>query len=192
MHAHKPCKTSLGKATDSIAMPLHQRLPLQRLPLQPPRRRRSTPPQPSNPLANPFHNSVSARRREEAQAASHSFVLQRQVAGEQSIAARRTVDLPEPTQASRSDAAEARLTLASETAGVGAVVGLPREARISSQLWTSDVRRTPSSPPSSFVEHVDVAFLFFSLTSLLAVDINIIARIIRGERLAFLLANHSL
>jgi hypothetical protein len=173
------CSKSVPRATGSIAT-----LSLQRLPLQPPRRRLSPSPQPSNPLPNPFHDHVSARRREETQSTSHCFVLQRQVAGERT---RSAVDLPELAQAPRSDAAEACLTFASQATGFGAL----RSVR-SSELRPSDIGCAPASPSSSLVEHVDVAFLLFSFTSLSASDIDIIVRVKRGERLALLLANHSL
>jgi hypothetical protein len=62
-------------------------------------------------------------------------------------------------------------------------------------LWPADIGSASASPAPSLVEHVDGAFLLFALafSSLLGGNIiEIIARVERGERLASLLANHSL
>jgi hypothetical protein len=156
-------------------------------PFQPSRRRLGASSQPGNPLPNTLHHNVSARL-DEAQLSHHSGVL-RQMARKSDIASS-VINLPELMQASGGGAAKACpgphafahagiVAVASTTVGAG--------TRARGRQRAPDIRRTPASPPPSFGEHVDIALLPLPL-----VEASGVARVIRGERLALLLPNHSL
>ena len=164
-------------------------------PLQPPRRRLRTIPQPGNPLPNTIHHSMSARFKE-IQLPHHHIVL-RQVACKNNIACG-AIHLPGLPQASRRGAAEACLVphAFAEAAGVvaapKAAIRRARARARSCQRAPPEIRRASASPSPSFVKHVDVALLLFSAPRPLFRAFGSIARITRGERLALLLPNHSL
>ena len=95
-------------------------------PLQPPRRRLRTIPQPGNPLPNTIHHSMSARFKE-IQLPHHHIVL-RQLARENDIASR-AIHLPELPQASGRSAANARLIPHAFAEAAGIIAASTAEVR---------------------------------------------------------------
>jgi len=166
-------------------------------PFEPPRRRLRASPQSGDPQPYAIHHSVSARL-EKAHLPHHCNLL-RQMARENDIACHGAIHLPELPQTSGRGAADTRFVphalakaagiVAASTAAVGGA-----RARARSCRRAPEVRRASAPPSSPLVEHVDVALLLFSAPRpLLVVEASsIIPRVTRGERLALLLAHHSL